>query len=80
MIQTRTSEPHNPHQNPAESEWGRMGIMMKNVLRQSQAPPELWNWVGIHCAQVNNFTSRRSLKNKTPMEISTGNTPDISKF
>ena len=80
MIQTRTSEPHHPHQNPAESEWGRMSNMMKNVLRQSTAPPELWHWVGIHCAQVNNHTSRRSLKNKTPMEVSTGNTPDISKF
>ena len=56
MIQSRTSEPHNPHQNPAESEWGRMGTMMKNVIRQSQVPPELWNWVGIHCAQVNNYT------------------------
>ena len=32
MIQSKTSEPHHPHQNPAESEWGRLGNMIKNVL------------------------------------------------
>ena len=38
MIKTKTSESYHPHQNPAESEWGRLNCMMKNVLRQSQAP------------------------------------------
>ena len=80
MVQTRTSEPHHPHQNPAEPEWGRLGNMIKNVLRQSQAPIGLCNWVTLYCCQVNNHTSRRSLNFRTPMEVSTGHTPDISKF
>ena len=80
MVKTRTSEPHHPHQNPAEPEWGRLGNMIKNVLRQSQAPIGLCNWVALYCCQINNHMSRRSLKFRTPMEISTGHTPDISKF
>ena len=80
MIKTRTSEPHHPHQNPAESEWGRLGNMVKNVLRQSRAPRELCHWATIYCCQINNHVSRRSLGFRTPMEVSTGHTPDISKF
>ena len=80
MIKSRTSEPHNQHQNPSEAEWGRLGNMIKNVLRQSCAPMELCNWTAMYCCQINNHVSRRSLKYKTPMEISTGHTPDISMF
>ena len=80
MIKSQTSEPHHPHQNPAESEWGRLGNMIKNVLRQSKAPIELCNWTAIYCAQINNHVSWRSLKYKTPMEVSIGHTPDISMF
>ena len=80
MIKTRASEPHHPHQNPAESEWGRLGNMIKNVLRQSKAPRELCHWATIYCCQINNHVSRRSLGFRTPMEVSTGHTPDISKF
>lgn len=79
MIKTKTSEPHHPHQNPSETEWGRLGYMMKNVLRQSNAPIELAHWCAIYCCQINLVTSRRSLGYKTPFEISTGHTPDISK-
>ena len=57
MIKTRTSEPHHPHQNPAESEWGRLGNMVKNVLRQSRAPRELCHWATIYCCQINNHVS-----------------------
>ena len=80
MIKSRTSEPHNQHQNPSEAEWGRLGNMIKNVLRQSRAPVELCNWTAMYCCQINNHVSRRSLKYKTPMEISNGHTPDISMF
>ena len=31
MVKTRTSEPHHPHQNPAEPEWGRLGNMIKTT-------------------------------------------------
>ena len=79
-INSRTSEPHHPHQNPSESEWGRLGNMMKNVLRQSKAPIELCQWVAMYCCQINDHTSRRSLKYKTPLEVALGWTPDISQF
>jgi hypothetical protein len=79
-VRSKTSEPHHPHQNPAESEWGRLGNMIKNVLRQSRAPIELCHWTAIYCCQINDHLSRRSLKYKTPLEVSTGCTPDISHF
>jgi hypothetical protein len=79
-ISTRTSEPHHPHQNPAEPEWGRLSKMVQNCLRTFNAPVELSNWCLLWCCQVNNHVSRRSLNYRTPEEVSTGRTPDISKF
>ena len=80
MVKTRTSEPHSPHQNPAEPEWGRLAKMVQNCLRAFNAPIELSNWCALHCCQVNNHASRGSLNNKTPLEVSTGVTPDVSHF
>ena len=54
--------------------------MIKNVLWQSRASMELCNWTAMYCCQINNHVSHRSLHYKTPMEISNGHTPDISKF
>ena len=79
-IKGRTSEPHNQHQNPAEPEWGRLSKMTQNCLRVFKAPTTLSNWCLLWCCQVNNHCSRRSLNYKTPEEVATGWTPDISKF
>jgi hypothetical protein len=79
-VASTTTEPHHPHQNPAEPEWGRLSNMVKNCLRQFNAPLSLSHWCMLWCCQVNNHTSRRSLNHKTPEEVSTGRTPDISKF
>ena len=79
-IATKTSEPHHQHQNGAEPEWGRLGNMMKNVMRQSACPIQLCHWVAIYCCQLNDHLSRRSLNYKTPLEVSQGYTPDISQF
>ena len=80
MIKTRTSEPHNSHKNYAEPEWGRLSKMVQNNLRVFNAPIGLSNWCALYMCQVNNHVSRASLNHKTPEEISTGRTPDISKF
>ena len=44
------------------------------------APIGLVNWAALYCCQINNHMSRESLKLRTPMEKSTGNTLDLSKF
>ena len=80
IIKSSTSEPHYQHQNHAEPEWGRLGKMIQNCMRSFDAPGELWNWCAKYCCQINNVTSRKSLNWRTPWEISTGTTPDISKF
>ena len=38
------------------------------------------NWCALYMCQVNNHVARKLLGWKTPIEISTGNTPDISQF
>eukprot|EP00957_Ditylum_brightwellii_P146486 11152698-Ditylum_brightwellii.AAC.2 len=80
MIKSRTSEPHNQHQNPSEPKWGRLGNMIKNVFWQSGSPIELCHWVAVYCCQINDVVSRRSLGYKMPMEKALGWTPDISQF
>ena len=54
--------------------------MMQNNLRQFEAPEGLANWCALYMSQVNNYTSRESLSWQTPMEVSSGHTPDISMF
>ena len=34
----------------------------------------------MYCTQINNVCAQKSLHGRTPLEISTGNTPDISHF
>ena len=80
IVPTHTSEPHNQHQNPSEAEWGRLGKMVANSLRMFNAPVNLSNWCMMYCTQINNVCARKSLKYRTPLEVSTGNTPDISHF
>ena len=72
MVRTRTSEPHHPHQNPAEPEWGRLSKMVQNCLRVFNAPEELAHWCIKWCCQVNNVAARRSLGWKVPLEVSQG--------
>mmetsp|Transcript_26234 Transcript_26234/g.54036 ORF Transcript_26234/g.54036 Transcript_26234/m.54036 type:complete len:168 (-) Transcript_26234:33-536(-) len=78
MIQTKTSEPHHPHQNQAEPEWGRLSKMVQNCLRVFNAPISLAYWCVKWCCQINNVSARKSLNWQVPVTISQGWTPDIS--
>ena len=78
MIQTRTSEPHHPHQNQAEPEWGRLSKMVQNCLRVFNAPISLAHWCVKWCCQINNVSARKSLNWQVPLTVSQGGTPDIS--
>jgi transposase InsO family protein len=79
-IGTHTSEPNYPWQNPAEQEIGRFWDMVRLNMRESGAPIGMHHWCQKFCEQVNNVVARRSLHWKTPMEMSTGETTDISAF
>ena len=79
-IDMQTSEPNHQHQNPVESHIGELGSMVKRVMHEFQVSAGKFDWVMKWCCDVHNVLACRSLKWRTPLELSTGNTPDISKF
>ena len=79
-INTETTEPHNPQQNPVENEIGLLGNMVTRNMRQFNVPLGKHDWCQKWCCDVHNHVSHRLLNWRTPMEVSTGFTPDISVF
>ena len=79
-INTLTTEPHNPQQNPVENEIGSLGTMVTRNMRQFNVPLGKHDWCQKWCCDVHNHVANRTLNWRTPMEISTGFTPDISVF
>ena len=79
-IAQETTEPHHPHQNPAEKRIGDLGSMVRRVMRDFRVPLNKHDWVQKWCTDVHNILACRSLNWRTPLEVSTGNTPDISAF
>ena len=80
VIKASTSETYYQHQDNTELEWGRLGETIQKCMRSFDTPGELWNWCAKHCCQINNVIFCKSLNWRNPWEISTGATPDISKF
>lgn len=76
----KTSEPHHPHQNPAEAEIGRLSRMVRRNMQAYRSPLRYNNWCQLYCCQINNVTARRSLGWCTPLEVHSGRTPDLSPF
>lgn len=79
-IQQKTSEPQHPHQNPAETEIGQLSCMVRQNMQAYRSPLKYNNWCQLYCCQINNTTTRRSLGWRTPLEVHSGRTPDISPF
>ena len=81
IMMTRT-EPESPWQNRAERvirEWKRAVI---RLLRRRQAPRCLWDFAGVYEAEKRSLHCHGTLRcqGRTPEEILTGNTPDISEY
>ena len=79
-IKTETTEPFHPWQNLVEKRVGYLGSMIKKIMAEFGAPARVHNWAQKWCCQVHNILALRSKRWRTPMELSTGNTPDISCF
>ena len=76
--QDKFTEPYNPQQNPAERKIGHLKNAMKRVFNDTNCAPQAWFCHACHCEDVFNHTTLASLNWRTPMEKSTGETPDIS--
>ena len=73
-----TSEPHFQHQNPAERRYKTIKHNVQHVMNRYLIPAYAWLLVLSYVCFVMNRTACESLGWKTPMELLTGQTPDIS--
>ncbi len=74
------SEPYYQHQNFAEHRWGHAKRNLNWYMNRKNVPGYAWLLCVIWVADIMNHTAERSLGWRTPMEVLTGQTVDISKF
>jgi hypothetical protein len=72
------SEPHQQHQNPAERKYQDVKRMANTIMDRTGSPPYTWLLALTYVCFVLNFTASAALNWRTPVEVLTGSTPDIS--
>ena len=77
-IQDWQSEAYMQHQNPAERRWQTVKTTSNTVLDRSGAPDYTWLLVLAYVCYILNHTAVASLDWRTPIQVLTGSTPDIS--
>ena len=78
LIDDWQSEPHRQNQNPAERRYQDVKRTANRILDRTGAPPTLWLLALRYTSFVYNHTAVHSLNWRTPIEVLTGTTPDIS--
>jgi hypothetical protein len=72
------SEPHQQHQNPAERKYQDVKRMANTIMDRTGSPAYTWLLALMYVCFVLNFTASAALNWRTPSEMLTGSTPDIS--
>jgi hypothetical protein len=72
------SEPHHQHQNFAECRIATIEANTNNIMNRTGAPDSTWLLCVTYVCYVFNHLAHESLDNRTPLEVLTGSTPDIS--
>jgi hypothetical protein len=82
QIAQRITEPYSPYQNRAEAGIRELKKAVRNSMPKMNAPQRLWDFCAIYHAEVCCYiaTDLYQLHGRTPYEIVTGNTPDISEY
>lgn len=71
-------EPYNPQQNPAERAIGDLKEAIRKTFIDTGCHPRAWFRLAQHIIDIKNHTACESNNWRTPIEATTGNTPDIS--
>jgi hypothetical protein len=71
-------EHHHQHQNPAERRIQQVKNLANQMLDRTGAPEYLWLLCVYFVVYIVNRLSSETLNWKTPLEVSTGQQPDIS--
>lgn len=77
-ISQQTTEPHHPHQNPAERSIQTVKRMVQKIMDRTGAPDKLWYLCLEYVTLVLNRTAVEQLGWQTHYEKLWGSTPDIS--
>ena len=72
------SEPHHQHQNPAENMWQTIKSKTNRTMNACGCPASLWLLCITWVVFVLNHLAHPNLGWRTPIEVQTGSTPDIS--
>ena len=81
-IPTQVSGPYRPNQNPAETVIRELRKRWYRTIFRTNCPRSLWNYGLPHIAKIMQLTASNAagLDGRTPLEIITGDTPDISEY
>ena len=81
-LKQTVAEPYSPWQNRAESEIKELKKCMKRIMSIESAPKCLWDYAAKLACEIRRRTAHPlwKLDGRTPMEVVTGETPDISEF
>ena len=81
-IKAHVSAPRRPNENPAEGFIREVKRKWYRIQDKVNAPDRLWDFGVEYVCEIGNITSNlsRYSKGRTPLEIITGETPDISEY
>ncbi len=81
-IKTSITEKNSPWQNRAEVEIRELKRHVRRLMTRSATPLTLWDFCCQYVVELRNRIARPlpQLHGRTPYELLTGNTPDVSEF
>jgi hypothetical protein len=81
-IRVSTTEKDSPWQNRTEVEIRELKRHVRRLMSRTQTPLPLWDFCCQYVVELRNRVARPlpQLHGRTPYELLTGNTPDISEF
>ncbi|MGH7974084.1 MAG: hypothetical protein ACREBR_01060, partial [bacterium] len=77
-IKQTATEPYTPWQNKAEREIQESKKTHRRLMNSYQVPQQLWDYCVKFAAELRSKTVHPHLNGRSPYEILTGDTPDIS--
>jgi hypothetical protein len=81
-IRTTCTEPHSPWQNRAERNIRELKKGTLRLLQRTGCPARLWDFAVQYVSETRALTAldAPALRGRTPYEVITGRTPDISEY
>jgi len=81
-VKVSQSEPYSPWQVRAELCIREIKKAVRHSMQRTRAPKRLWDYCTVYQCELRNLIAHPhySLNNRTPYEMVTGRTPDISEY